>query len=146
MSTEETVLTGISTALAGMSGWSSTRIVEGLPTAAEVRANTAYISPSGCTSVRGDGADLTGYKRTMTVDVLIAVPASGQSAGARIRAALAVSALARMAIEASPTIGGVVEDLQVAFAQVSGDELGIPGMGVAIGEVGVWWLSDGGQA
>lgn len=141
---ESDILDAVVAALAGMTGWSSSKVQIGIPTPGDVKPTSAWVSPGGTVSGRQE-ADLGGFRRGMLLDVLIAVPAASSTASARVKAALDVSALARRALEANVTLSSNVLDMEVKFEQVSGDEMGVPGLGLALGEVSVWWLSMAGE-
>lgn len=143
MSREETILTQIGATIAAVSGLSSDAVVEGIPTAGDLRPGTAYYTIDTITSTR-NGASLTEYKHEAEFNIIVAVPANGSTPSARVRAALAMASLIRRALETNYELGGNCLDVSMDWTSLDGDQFGVPGAGIALGLLTAWWLSDQG--
>lgn len=85
------------------------------------------------------GPRLGRYKRTLLVDIEARTPTSVDSAEERGLAAADLLDDIITALEADRRMGGLVLDLKVSGMSVNGDEIQIPGMAVAFGQLEVYW-------
>jgi hypothetical protein len=95
--------------------------------------------------VRSTGeAPMRMWRRYLTVTVAGFVPSSGNTGGARLKAALDLASDLHKAIEADTTLNGNALHVDIETATLDGAELGIDGMGVCVLAIVAWWTTTGG--
>lgn len=147
MSTVGSILDALAAELATVTGYTATGAVrEGVPTAADLVPGVIWYSLAQVESQRGGRADMVGYARSVEVNLWVTAAAASGSASARVRAALEAAQAAQAVVELSPTVSGYAHDVSLSWSAMDGDELGLTGVGVAVGVLLVQWISDGGTA
>lgn len=146
-----TIIGAVKTALAGING-SAGGYVHDLSGAGRVKGGRpprAAASPCAWVALgtldSRNGPLLTRRRRDLVIDIEARAPAS--SADPEERGLIAADLLDDItrAVEADPRLGGLVLEVEVTGMAVDGDEAGMPGMAVAVAQVGVYWHATPGQ-
>lgn len=143
-STAQTAVARIVTDLQGITGGSYTYdlsgadqvvVCAGLPV--DGRSLMVALTPR---SIRTDhGFSLGNYIRTMPVEILGRVQATSDTPQARLYAALDLADDIATALEADRSLNGNVYDLKLSIEAIDGDEYNLPGVGMIMGIIEVYW-------
>lgn len=144
MSTTRLVLGAIRDVLSNVPEWRNRVLIGHPPAGKPAQVPALYITLDSVETTQED--ELGGYRRSLTVAITAFVAAEDDTAEARTFAG--ADALDRVMVELQrerattrQCLGGLVDDLTISGTSLSGDEIGIGGVGVMGAELRAYFLA-----
>lgn len=121
----------------------SDRVKVGRPGLGHARPLSVWLAVGAVDT--GEAPQLGRWRRQIVIDVVGFVPAISPDPEDTTYAACDLLQDIVQAVQADRSLGGLVTDLSMEGVALDGDDAGMPGMALVIGQISAYWLADSGS-